>query len=567
MNQDLPPELVGRSGFKNFLWLAWRAIGLPEPTPVQYDIADWMQHGGNRIVVEAFRGVGKSYIASAYVVWCLLQDPTEQFLIVSGSKIRADDFSTFTLRLIEALGDLTAALLPRDGQRNSKLAFDVGTAPLAHAPSVTSRGITSTMTGGRASKIIGDDVTTKINSLTQAQRDKVSLLAEEFNAIIKPGGQIMFLGTPQSEQDLLHDLPTKGFSVRIWPAEIPSPKIVDSQGDRLAPMIRQMIESGQRIGTPTDPLRFDEEDLEQRRLGYGRSGYALQFLLDQSMADGDRYPLKLNDLIVDDLSTELCYEKYVWANDPALRWNEPPCPGFSGDFWFRPMQRVGVMVPYSGVAMAVDPSGRGSDETAYSVAACYGGQVFVLESGGLQGGYGPEVLGKLAEIAKRNGVQRILVEENFGQGMFEALLAPVLQKVYPCGMETVRHSIQKEHRICDVLEPLMNAHKLVVNRKVLEDDWETVKQYNPEEQRNYLLTYQMSRITRDKGALKHDDRLDALAMVCEYWVKAMLQDTDKRMVDAQDERHAKAIQEFLEHAVGKSSRELKVPIWSPARIL
>ena len=29
--------------FKNFLYLAWKHLQLPEPTPIQYDIADYLQ--------------------------------------------------------------------------------------------------------------------------------------------------------------------------------------------------------------------------------------------------------------------------------------------------------------------------------------------------------------------------------------------------------------------------------------------------------------------------------------------------------------------------------------------
>ena len=547
---QIPEVFTGPSGFKNFTYLAWKAIGLPDPTPVQYDIADFMQHGGDRVVVEAFRGVGKSYIASAFCVWTLLLDPTKLIQVVSGSKIRADDFTTFTLRLIHEMGELTEHLLPRDDQRNSKIAFDVGPAPLSHSPSLTSKGIFSQLTGGRADVIIADDVVTKQNSATQAMRDKIASATEEFNAILKPEGRVMYLGTPQSEQDLLHELPNRGYTVRIWPAEIPSEKIVVSQGERLAPMIRDKIAAGVAVGSPVDPLRFDLEDLERRRQGYGKTGYAMQFLLDQSMADADRYPLKINDLIVDDLDIDTCYEKYVWANDPDLRWADPSCPGFNGDYYHRPLTRVGKMSAYEGTIMAVDPSGKGADETAYSVVSSYGGQLFVQESGGIQGGYDPKVLAMLAEIARRNKVTRILCEENFGQGMFEALLVPVLQSTYPCPIEGVRHHIQKERRICDVLEPLMNSHKLIFNRKVWIEDWESVKSYTNDDQQTRLLGFQISRITRDRGALRHDDRVDALAMACEFWVRAMARDTDQHMAAEDDERQRRVIESFLRRAVG-----------------
>ena len=78
MTPQVPAELLGPNGFKNFLWLCWNAIGLPDPTPVQYDIAEWMSTGPDRQVTMAFRGIGKSYIASAYVVY-LLPDGAIEF--------------------------------------------------------------------------------------------------------------------------------------------------------------------------------------------------------------------------------------------------------------------------------------------------------------------------------------------------------------------------------------------------------------------------------------------------------------------------------------------------------
>ena len=80
--------------------LVWRQLQLPDPTPVQLDIAHYMQHGGNRRIVEAFRGVGKSWMAAAYVLWLLRNDPQKKIMVVSASKTRADDFSQFCLRLI-----------------------------------------------------------------------------------------------------------------------------------------------------------------------------------------------------------------------------------------------------------------------------------------------------------------------------------------------------------------------------------------------------------------------------------------------------------------------------------
>ena len=90
-------------------------------------------------------------------------------------------------------------LKPQDGQRFSKISFDVGLAPASHAPSVKSLGITSQLTGSRADIIVADDVEVANNSATQGMRDKLSDQVKEFDAIIKPPdtSRILFARTPQ----------------------------------------------------------------------------------------------------------------------------------------------------------------------------------------------------------------------------------------------------------------------------------------------------------------------------------------------------------------------------------
>ena len=142
--------------FRVFLTLVWRHLNLPDPTPIQLDIALYLQHGPRRKIIEAFRGVGKSWITAAYVVWRLRQNPNLKFMVLSASEDRPDNFTTFCLRLINEIPTLQC-LIPRADQRCSKLSFDVGPARADHAPSVTSKGIFSQITGGRADEIIADD--------------------------------------------------------------------------------------------------------------------------------------------------------------------------------------------------------------------------------------------------------------------------------------------------------------------------------------------------------------------------------------------------------------------------
>lgn len=523
--QQLPDKL---KDFRAFLWMVWKHLTLPDPTPIQYDIAQYLQYGPKRKIVEGFRGVGKSWITSAYVLHQLRLDPQKNFLVVSASKSRSDDFSTFTLKLINEM-PLLQCLVPKMGQRVSKIAFDVAPALADHAPSVKSVGIFGQLTGTRADEIIADDVEVPNNTMTQQAREKLGETVKEFESILKPGGGITYLGTPQSVESLYNVLTERGYATRIWPVRYPTLKEIGGiYGEKLAPMIVEAVEKDPSIeGRPTDPKRFSDVDLLEREASYGKSGFRLQFMLDTSLSDADRYPLKLSDLIIMSCPPDKAPEKIVWASSPELIIQGLPCVGLNGDRYYRPMWfDKEHWADYTGSVMAVDPAGKGKDETGYAIAKMLHGYIFIPEAGGLQGGYEAGNLQTLTDIAKKHKVNHIIVEENFGGGMFTELWKPYLKKDYPCAIEEIRHNKQKELRIIDTLEPIMGQHRLIVDPKVIEQDQQSVKKYALEHQLRYQLFFQMSHITRDRGSLAHDDRLDVLAMAVKYWTDQVAQDAD-----------------------------------------
>jgi len=541
------------------MYLVWKHLGLPDPTPVQYDIAAFLQHGPKRSIIEAFRGVGKSWITSAFVCWQLLRDPQLKILVVSASKTRSDDFSTFTKRLIAEM-PLLVHLKAKNGQRDSNISFDVGPSRPDHSPSVKSVGITGQLTGSRADIIIGDDVEVVGNSLTQTMRDKLSSLVKEFDAIIKPldSSRIIYLGTPQTEMTLYGQLTGRGYNLRVWPARYPQEKSMNRYADTLSPMLLEMlagdptlVDQCSKRGAPTDPVRFDDLDLVEREASYGRSGFAMQFMLDPSYSDSDKFPLKLADLVVLDCDTKMAPIKVVWGSSPDLARNDLPAVGLAGDRLYRPMWVAkDNFNNYTGVVMSIDPSGRGGDELAYAIVAFLNGYLFVLRARGLKGGYGEENLTKLAQEAKKYGVNQVIIESNFGDGMFTQLLSPFLARIHPCAVEEVHNSIQKERRIIDTLEPVMNQHRLVVDSKVISDDFENYNEYPGETAVRYQLFYQLTRITRDKGSLSKDDRLDALAIAVGYWADVMDKDTMRIIEDHREAALHLELSKFVEGVTG-----------------
>ena len=533
--------------FRNFLFLVWKQLALPEPTKVQYDLADYLQTSPKRSIIQAFRGVGKSYITSAYVVWRLMLDPDLKIMVVSASKERADAFSMFTQRLIMEM-PLLAHLIPDKDQLWSRIAFNVNGAMASHSPSVKSVGITGQLTGSRADLIIADDIEVPNNSQTQQMREKLTTLVTEFDAVLKPldTSKIIYLGTPQTEESLYDALQDKGYATRIWPSRYPREHQVSRYGDRIAPTLMAELTANDKLEwQPTDPMRFDEEDLLERELSYGRSGYALQFQLDTSLSDADRHPLKLKDLIVMSVDISKAPEKPIHGTMSHLEVKDVPNLGMRGDRFYEPFKLSGEWVDYSGSVMAIDPSGRGADETSYAVIKMLNGFLYCPDVGGVEGGYSNKTLETLVDIAKTNNVNYVLVESNFGDGMFSELIKPYFSKAYPVTLEEVRHSKQKELRIIDTLEPVMNQHKLVIDREVIQKDYDSIQKYPNDVAQRYSLFYQLTRITKDRGALAHDDRLDALSMAVAYWVEQMASDADEQMRERHSDMLDKELDKFL----------------------
>lgn len=525
-----------REDFRAFLFIVWKEIGLPNPTPIQVDMAHTLQNPPNdRFIIEGFRGVAKSFITCAFSVWLLWRDPQKKILIVSASKDRADANAIFIKRIIFTLSFLQH-LKPNREQRDTQNIFDVAPAVPDISPSVKSVGITGQITGSRADVLIADDVEVPNNSGTQVQRDKLSEAVREFDAIIKPGGRIIYLGTPQNEMSLYNELQNRGYDCIIYPVLYPENDIARNfYGNRLAKIIADKYDKNPLAyaGYPTDPLRFNEEEIEKRRLSYGKAGFALQFMLNTNLSDAEKYPLKVADLIVTPLDIKESSLTWAWASGNQQRHTELPCVALKGDYYYSQLSRSEQTQKYQHIMMFIDPSGRGKDETAYAIVAFLNGYLFLLDADGFKEGYSENVLKTLAMRAKAFSVNVVVVEPNFGSGMFAQLLRPFMNEIYKgCAIEDGKSAVmQKEARIIDTLEPVMMRHKLIVNQSVIERDY---KVYEKDPQ--YSLIYQMTRLSRDKGALAHDDRLDALEGAVAYYLDMVSMSEQQGLDELLDEQ-------------------------------
>jgi len=507
--------------FKLFLQALWQQLDLPSPTRAQYSIADYLQHGPKRLQIQAFRGVGKSWITGAFVLWTLFNNPEKKIMIISASKERADNMSIFLQKLIIETPWLSHLRPKSDDARWSRISFDVNCSP-HQAPSVKSVGITGQLTGSRADLMILDDIEVPGNSMTEMMREKLLQLCTEAESILTPkqDSRIMYLGTPQTTFTIYRKLAERNYKPFVWPARYPR-KLSNYEG-LLAPQIQEDIDRGVEAWDVTDPDRFDSEDLIEREASMGRSNFMLQFMLDTTLSDAEKFPLKMADLVVTAVNPAECPDSVVWCSDPSNVIKDLPTVGLPGDYFYKPMQLQGEWLPYTETICSVDPSGRGTDETAAAFLSQRNGFIYLHEMRAYKDGYSDNTLLDILRGCKKFGVTKLLIETNFGDGIVAELFRKHLQQTKQAiDIEEVRANVRKEDRIIDTLEPVLNQHKLIVNRSVVEWDFNSNKDEAPENRLLYMLFYQMSRMCREKGAVKHDDRLDCLAQGVKYYTDAL----------------------------------------------
>ena len=509
--------------FKLFLQALWEQLDLPSPTRAQYAIADYLQNGPKRLQIQAFRGVGKSWITGAFVLWTLFKDPEKKIMIISASKERADNMSIFLQKLIIETAWLKHLQPKSDDSRWSRISFDVNCSP-HQAPSVKSVGITGQLTGSRADLMILDDIEVPGNSMTELMREKLLQLCTEAESILTPksDSRIMYLGTPQTTFTVYRKLAERNYRPFVWTARYPKRDKLSQYEGLLAPQIVEDIETGAGEWEPTDPDRFNDDDLLEREAAMGRSNYMLQFQLDTSLSDAEKFPLKLADLIVTSVNPKEAPDSMVWCSDPRNVIKELPTVGLPGDYFYSPMQIQGDWTPYAETICSVDPSGRGSDETAAAYISQKNGFLYLHEMRAYRDGYSDNTLLDILRGCKKYAVTKLVIETNFGDGIVAELFKKHLQQTNQgIDIEEVRANVRKEDRIIDSLEPVLNQHRLICDRSVIEWDYGSNKDAAPEERLLYMLFYQWSRMCKERGAVKHDDRLDCLAQGVQYFTDCL----------------------------------------------
>jgi predicted phage terminase large subunit-like protein len=518
---NIPTEMI--DDFRNHLWACFKYLGLGEPTPAQYAMADALQNGPVDMQLQAGRGFGKSVITACLASWFLLKDHNTTIMVVSATGNKATEFISMTRKILD-LVPYCEHLRPGDHTTDNAFAFDVECrTKIGQDKSCFARGIGSQITGSHAEYVIADDVEIEGNCETANAREKLLNKISEFEQIRNVGGRVLFLGTPQIKDSVYNQL-AEGYPVTKFPSLMPDKNSI-SETENVNEWIMQL---GIEEGEPTQPERFPIDVLLERMAKIGPKLFALHYKLDTTLADFEKFPLRLADLIVIDVPNDMCPEKLVWANSKPLK--GVPSFGLSGDLVYEPMWMSERFVPYTQTVVTVDPSGRGDDETAVCVASLCNGYVYIHELIGYPGGYERPILQKITKLAMEYSAKMIRVESNFGDAMYAQLLIPVVKSMCDgIGVTDFKVTGRKETRILSALEPVMAQHRLVFDRRAICQE-ETQKQ--------------LTRLFDKRGALAHDDRVDCLASAVSFWEDSLALDVENIIRKRQSKERNKVVDDW-----------------------
>lgn len=473
--------------FDDFLRDAMAELGFGV-TEIQADIAAYMEHGPDALMVQAQRSQAKTTIAACFCVWSLIHKPSLRVLILSAAGGQASDISTLIVRLITSM-DVLACMCPdkNAGDRSSTEAFDVhhSLKGIDKSPSVKCLGITANMQGNRADLLLADDVESSKNSMTPTQRAQLEHLTKDFTSIVQKG-RVIWLGTPQTGDSIYNGLPARGVAVRIWPGRYPTPEQMEHYGEYLAPLLRRRIEEDPSLqtgggilgdqGKPVDPTLLDETALQKKERDQGTPYFQLQHMLNTQLLDKMRYPLKPELLVVLRGVGDIFPVSVVRGME-----RQHLLPFKSADLAFHmtaPHETSRETGKLQNVTAYVDPAAGGAngDETAYAVGGMLNSNIILVGAGGVAGGYDLMKLEDLAQRLVKHKLTRCVIEKNMGYGAFAVVFTPVLQRIAkdaglpPVQVDEELVTGQKEVRIINTLAPVMGRGSLILSPDVVEED-------------------------------------------------------------------------------------------------
>jgi hypothetical protein len=280
---DAVPLLKKKLNFIQFLKVWNRFKG--QRTPKHHlTIAKWLIENREKPekLLMAFRDGAKSWMICVWIAWCLYDDPTKTFAVISAVDTLATKNAGFIKEIIQSHPD-TSHLVPlADSDMWRRNCFNIARPPGMLENSVQALSLGSSMTGQHCDHAFLDDTETPENVETDITRAKLRKRLEDINAICR--GTITWIGTPHGgEQSLyvpmLQDPETyvplvipvytedeNGERVYTWPEQFGHEKAARAESKNLTRFRTQYlleIISSNDAGLPIDLAPTYSEDIIQ----------------------------------------------------------------------------------------------------------------------------------------------------------------------------------------------------------------------------------------------------------------------------------------------------------------
>lgn len=421
MTTETPADLL------EFVWIWNRLQGQSTP-PVHRRILRWIEREtpSRRLLLMAFRGCGKSTLIGLFCAWSLYRRPELRILVLAAEQSLAGKMVGHVRRIIER-HPLCESLLPEGDEAWAADRFTVARPGALRDPSMLAQGLQGNITGARAELVICDDVEVAGNCDTPGKRLDLRERLAETEFVLTPGGTILYVGTPHTEESLYRS--GDAFLAGYRRLEVP-------------------IENGK--GVSTWPERFPRETITALRNRVGPLHFARQMLLQPIAADAAR----LDPALLLRYAEETEYRE---ANGRAQLWLLGRRMQSGGGFWD----------PSFGRPEAGDGSVLAATYTDGEGAHYLHRLAWITQRADAPDDPATQQCRQVAELARELHLPVLRVETN-GLGRFlPALLKREMAKA-GAACAVVEHASHraKAERILSAFDPLLAARRLHVHESV-----------------------------------------------------------------------------------------------------
>lgn len=495
------PELA----FRGFAFVLSKVMAsFREFGAIHDDLIRGLVSDHERTLLLCSRNAGKSGLTELYALWLLHRFPLLKVLVVSGGAKRASQALASVRGFIERC-PLLHYLRPAEDDVDNRTSFVTAPASgrLGAFFSFSSFGVTGAIVGQRADVILADDLERRTDNTPDAQ-EKLDNLAAELPHVLNPrtpfepwAGRLIALGTPQNA----------GSIYARWARQRD-----EDTGEPAWHTVRSLLftevpsdEGHKRTRLQSRwPARWTDAALEKKRSEVGPREWRLHWQVSLDDLGDEGKPLRLSDFISirhDPLAPS--FPTIVRAGGPRL--DHIPLHGASDpdDHFVGPGHVSDDTSLYVSTCVSIDPASglAGRDELGLCCASVTGqGLAVVRGVHGVRGSSANETLIKAAELVQRYRPSKVVVEARV-DSLFPDQLASVLaRRGYPILVDRFHSGQSKGLRIVEAVGTLLADRRVAICEAVWSDAdaHETVKQ--------------ITNVTTDARSLKHDDRVDALAI-------------------------------------------------------